>query len=110
EEKRARSVEEEFLKVIDLKTEKDVPKLRLNVDDNEFFTRFVISQPKSIDRKIKTTKDSHKRIQRAAQLAWDRIEAIVGPHKESARLDRLVEWVDFIKDGAQVILLTVPDH
>jgi hypothetical protein len=110
EKKRARSIEEEYLKTIDFRTEKDVPKLRLNVDDNEFFTNYVVSQPGNAKKTVKPTKDSHKRIACAARLASERVRAIIEHHKESAQLDRLSEWVDFIRDGAQVILLTVPDH
>ncbi|HEV2223213.1 MAG TPA: DUF262 domain-containing HNH endonuclease family protein [Candidatus Acidoferrales bacterium] len=110
DEKRAVSIEQEFLKTTDLETTETVPKLRLNVDDNEFFTRCIVSAPDSSDRKIEPTKDSHQRIKKAAEIAAQHIQGILEPYKEPARIARLLEWVKFVRDGAQVILLRVPDH
>ncbi len=107
---RARSIESDFLRTTDIETTQIVPKLRLNVDDNEFFTKFILAEPSSPDRGVKATKESHSRIQRASQIAAKHIEAILEPYKESARTARLLEWVKFIRQGAQVILLRVPDH
>jgi hypothetical protein len=108
--KRADSIEQEFLKTTDLETTETVPRLRLNVDDNEFFTKFIVSEPDSADRVIQPTKDSHQRIKKAAEIAAQHIQDILEPYKESARVPRLLEWVKFVRDGAQVILLRVPDH
>lgn len=107
---RAESIEQSYLKTTDLETTAVVPKLRLNVDDNEFFTKFIIASPDSPDRNIQPGKDSHKRITRAADLAAKHIESILDQYKDSARTSRLLEWVKFVNDGAQVIVLRVPDH
>ncbi len=109
--KRAGSIEQTFLKTTDLKTTDIVPKLRLNVDDNEFFTKSVLSCPDSPDRKIEPKKDSHKRIRKAAALAAEHVENILTPYrKESMKTDRLIEWVDFLQYGSEVIILKVPDR
>lgn len=107
---RAESIEQTFLKTTDLETTQIVPKLRLNVDDNEFFVKFVLSNPDSPDRKAKPSKDSHHRICKAVELAAKHLENILEPHKESAKTARLLEWVKFIQNGAQVVALKVPDH
>jgi hypothetical protein len=110
-EKRAVSIEHDYLFGLDPRTEQTIPKLRLNVDDNEFFTRSVLLRPGTPERTGSVrTKESHKKIAAAAQLAAKHVLAIIEPHKESVRADRLVDWLEFIKDGAQVISLTVPDH
>ena len=108
--KRAASIEQEFLKKTDLDTTDTLPRLRLNVDDNEFFTKTIVSSPDSPDRKTDPIKESHKRIKKAAEIAGHHLESILGPHKEPARITRLLELVKFLRDGAQIILLRVPDH
>jgi uncharacterized protein with ParB-like and HNH nuclease domain len=107
---RARIIETDFLKTTDLKTTQNVPRLRLNVDDNEFFTKFVLSSPNDPSRKISPTKESHKRIQHATQIAQKHVRDILEPHNEANKTARLFEWVRFIQHGAQVILPRVPDH
>src|ERR1019366_2956481 len=47
--KRAASIENEYLKTTDIETTETVPKLRLNVDDNEFFTKYITASPDSPD-------------------------------------------------------------
>jgi len=104
--KRKEHIENQFLRTTDLETTATVPKLKLNVDDNEFFTRYVIDG----DHSIQPSKESHKRIKRAAELAAEHIRSILAPHKDTVRIQRLLEWVRFIRDGAEVIALQVPDH
>ena len=104
---RSASIEQEFLKKIELETKDTVPRLRLNVDDHEFFTKYVVDG----EHATTPTRESHKRIAKAAQLAAEHIEAVVKSHlKDEAKAARLFEWVKFIKSGAQVILMKVPDH
>jgi Protein of unknown function DUF262/Protein of unknown function (DUF1524) len=108
--KRAASIENEYLKTTDIETTETVPKLRLNVDDNEFFTKYITASPDSPERKIEPKKDSHKRIASAAAIAAQHVQDILEPHKESAHTSRLLEWIRFMRDGAEVIVLRVPDH
>lgn len=109
---RARSIEQTFLTTTDLETTATVPKLRMNVDDNEFFTKYVAASPDSPDRKIQATKDSHRRIESAAKNAAKHVKAVLAPFasSEAAQTSRLLEWVKFIENGALVIVLRVPDH
>ena len=108
--KRAFTIESEYLKTTDLETTEEVPKVRLNVDDNEFFTRYVVCSPGSKDRRTaKPKKDSHERIKEACEIAAEHIRNILEPHKPQFHTQRLLEWVKFLKDGAQVIVLSVPD-
>ena len=55
-------------------------------------------------------KGFHKKIAKAAELARKHVQTIIAGHSESAKISRLVEWVQFIKDEAKIILLTVPAH
>ena len=110
EAQRSRGLEQKYLFEIDEETDDTVPKLTLNVDDHEYFQKRIVSEPTSADRKVKPTRRSHERIEAAADLAQKHIESIVSPYKKADRVQRLVNWVKFIREGAQVIVLTVPDH
>src|SRR5262249_35160665 len=75
----------------------------------EFFRSFVLPSPDSPQRSMQPTKDSHRKIVKACELAAQHIKDIIKPHKKENRVGVLLEWVKFIADGAQVILLSVPD-
>ena len=62
DKKRAGSIENDYLLTTDIETTEVVPKLQLNVDDREFFTKYIIATPNTKDRKIKPSKESHERI------------------------------------------------
>jgi len=108
--KRAGAIADVYLRTIDLKTTDTVPRLRLNVDDQEFFRKLVISDPDSAERKVAQTRQSHKRIAGAVDTARKYVLDFLKPYKETSHADRLIELVDFISEGAQVIALRVPDH
>jgi hypothetical protein len=104
---RANSIEQDFLKTTDFETTDTVPRLRLNVDDNEFFKRYIIEG----DHSVPTNLESHKRIKAACDLAAKHVALILEPHqKQTAKTATLQRWVKFIRDGAQVVVLRVPDH
>jgi uncharacterized protein with ParB-like and HNH nuclease domain len=94
----------------DIETTQIVPRLRLNVDDNEFFTKFILASPDDPDRKISPSKESHNRIQYAAELAKKHVNDIIQLYHDQAKTSRLLEWLKFVKQGTQIILLRVPDH
>jgi hypothetical protein len=105
--KRKDSIEHEFLKTTDLETTETVPKLSLNVDDNEFFRKHIIDG----DKNVAPSKESHKRIELAAKLAAEHIHGIIDPFKkDDLKVQRLLEWVKFLREGAEVVVLQVPDH
>lgn len=111
DKKRAESIEQDFLKTTDLETTETVPKLRLNVDDNVFFTKFITASPCTKERKTQPSKESHRRIKAAAELIAKLLQNILAAYgKDSTKISRLLEWVKFLRDGAQVIVLRVPDH
>ncbi|MGC1130193.1 MAG: DUF262 domain-containing HNH endonuclease family protein [Candidatus Acidiferrales bacterium] len=104
---RASSIEQDFLKMTDFETTETVPRLRLNVDDNEFFKSYVIDGDHSVLPKL----ESHKKIKTASDLAVKHVSVILEPHqKQTAKTATLQRWVKFIREGAQVVVLRVPDH
>jgi hypothetical protein len=107
---RATSLSNDYLLTTDLRTEEVVPRLTLNVDDSEYFVKRVLSLPESGDRYIQPMKRSHYKIDAAAKLAAQHIESVVTPYREDSRVGKLIDWVDFIRVNAKVILVKVPDH
>lgn len=100
----------EFLGTVDLDTRTEVPKLTLNIDDDEFFRKRVLSPPGSAARKMKAGPPSHQNIQNAARKAQEYVEAIIRQFTDSNRkVGALTRWVSFVRDAAQVIVLLVPD-
>ena len=60
--------------------------------------------------KMRITKQSHERINSAANLAPRHVEQIIAPYKEKDQVERLIEWVEFIRMHAKIILVRVPDQ
>jgi Protein of unknown function DUF262/Protein of unknown function (DUF1524) len=107
--KRVGSIEHDYLFSTDVETTATVSRLSLNVDDNEFFRSSVLSAPDSPEREVPPTKDSHRKIVGASKLAGQHVKNILKQHKRENHVAILLEWLKFIADGAQVILLRVPD-
>ena len=107
---RAREIQHEYLSNADLNTAKTVPKLRLNINDNDYFTKIVLSEPNSTDRDTTPQKDSHRKIGRAAALAKSHLEQLLNRVPDEDRLATLLGWLVFVRDQAEVIQLIVPDH
>jgi len=103
------SLENDFLFKIVRETREISPRLTLNVDDNEFFRKRILSRPGSPERTIQATKESHRRIENAANLANKHVQDILKPHSETNKVAHLNEWIRFMESVAQVILLKVPD-
>ncbi len=109
EDRRVTSIENDFLFKIDRDTNEIEPRLRLNVDDNEFFRQKILEKPDSTRREIQAQKPSHRRIEKAAELARNHIEDILQPHAKGNQVPVLNSWVKFLEHTAQIIVLKVPD-
>jgi len=101
------SIETEFLLTYDRVKKENVPKLTLNIDDNEYFRCRIVQ---SNQNGIKATKDSHRRIDFAAKKAEDKVQDIIKGLNERNAVDLLNDWLEFVDKKATVILLTVPDE
>lgn len=110
DESRAKSIEDSFLFQTDLKTTELVPRLSLNVDDDEFFRKRILSRPGTADRKLEQSRGSHELLVAAYNQAHQTISTFLQAYAEQHRVTRLIEWVEYIKHQALVIVLSVPDH
>jgi hypothetical protein len=105
------AIDDGFLTIADIEAREKVPKLTLNVDDNEYFKNKIISLPNSPERKsVQESKASHKRITFAAQKAHDIVQNITRDFKDRDANEVLKDLTKFIENKAHVILITVPDE
>ena len=75
---RSNDIELSYLVERDLRTQELNARLRLNEVDHDFFMKKILSKPSDASRDIRPTKESHLRIERAAQLAEEHVGRIVG--------------------------------
>jgi uncharacterized protein with ParB-like and HNH nuclease domain len=103
------NIESKYLLDIDPEQRKIVPRLTLNVQDNEFFRKRIILSPDDKGRKISPVHESHRRIDEAAKLIAKHVQDLIKPLKEKDRSNYLNRWVKFLDASAKVVVLKVPD-
>lgn len=107
EELLVKSLDGDFLNIIDRKKREVVPRIRLNVEDNEFFAALLARE---VEVPLpEPQRSSHERILDAYKLATRHVEAIVAGVAESDHGDFLNDWVTFLDEEATVVLLRVYD-
>ena len=105
EQEMARSIEIDFLYAFNRDTRVNDPKLRLNVDDNDYFIHRLVHP----DQPLKPTRPSHELLAEAFSKAECQIEKIVLGLDPKDHGDALNRWVSFLEYQATVILLRVPN-
>ena len=100
------AINNEFLTGIDRSRRVRIPKLSLNIDDNEYFEW--ITAGDSEREKPHTTKESHTLLQRAYDIAKNYVRKIVSTVDSHDHGDILNDWVSFVEQRALVVLLRVP--
>lgn len=105
EKELAESIDTDFLSVFNRHTRTRVPRLRLNVDDNDYFRlRLTAVSPSP-----QPTKPSHVLLNEAFNEAARQVKAIVVKLDVKDHGNALNRWIDFIEKRASVILLRVPN-
>lgn len=102
-----KSIEGDFLTIIDRKKREVVPRVRLNVEDNEFFAALLAREDNEPLPEPKRT--SHERVLGAYRLAVEHVQGIVATASKSDHGDFLNDWVTFLDETATVVLLRVYD-
>jgi hypothetical protein len=97
------SINNDFLSAVNRERRERVPRLTLNVDDNELFERIVTG-----DGGGEATRASHQRLIDARDEARAHVLRVVAALDEREHGDLLNRWVSFIEHRALVVLLRVP--
>ena len=110
----AESLDRDFLRNIDRDTEAVVPRIRLNLEDNDYFIRRVLLSPKDSGYKdslnVMPARSSNERLQDASNEAVQFIKEILATVPPTAHAETLLRWVNFIEKSAGVAVVTVPDE
>jgi hypothetical protein len=109
DERRAKGIEGDYLLKRNLRTQEMIPNLRLNRFDNDFFIKRILSHPRSEDRKVEPRRESHEKISAAAKEAARHVKDIISPHSEDRKAERLIDWVEYVRDSARVVWVTAAD-
>lgn len=106
---RADAIETGYLRDIDIDTEERVPRIRLNIEDHEFFVSHVLNRtdgsPSDLPVKMRA---SNKRLLKASQIIASFLNDICKQSKDESEL--LNKWVKFIREGASVVIVTAEDE
>lgn len=100
----AESINTEFLTYFNRSTRSRVPRLRLNIDDDNFFRQLVEGK----EPPDESSKASHMLLGEAFREAATQVKNIVADLDPKDHGNQLNRWVDFIEARASVILLRVP--
>jgi uncharacterized protein DUF262/uncharacterized protein DUF1524 len=101
----AESIDSEFLTVIDRTSRARVPRLRLNLDDNEYFR----ARLTAAEEVLTATKPSHLLLAAAFNIGREQVEKIVSGFDEKDHGDILNRWISFMETSALAVLLRVPN-
>lgn len=101
----ADSIESEFLTVIDRANRSWIPRLRLNLDDNDYFRAKITNATPAPE----PSKASHRLIDDAIQEAREQVKSIVSGFDAKDHGDVLNGWISFMESRALAVLLRVPN-
>ncbi len=108
EEKRASSIEQDFIFLIDPDSAEEVARLTLNADDNHYFYHQIILRPSNRPKDLKPKLTSHELLRGAYQTAYkyfSDLQSQVG----KGFPETLLEWRRYLLNCAKVLVLKVPD-
>ncbi len=88
DQKAIEKIQADYLSEYDIREKDNIPKLELNLQDNEFFKSFIIDSNK--DKEI--TKESHKRIKTAFELSEKKIKNLLSQNNNDINI--LYDWRD----------------
>jgi hypothetical protein len=107
---RADGIERGFLRDTDMDTEELVSRVRLNVEDHDFFVSYILATPSERKRAGRQLRASNQRLARASETIDKFLRDLLKSIKPESRSDYLQRWVNFIKDSASVVVVTAPDE
>ena len=104
---RANAIESQYLFFKELKTLKLVPKVKLNLIDNQFFLDKVLSNTSGETSLTEASKHSHSNIEDAVKLIKREINKIGDKGDPN---EGLISLIDFISERLKVIWVSVADE
>jgi hypothetical protein len=91
-----------------------VPRLKLNLEDNDFFVRRILPSPRDDDyaeaTNVPSARSSNGRLLTASGLAEKFIDGLLVTVAPTSHADLLLRWVSFIEKNAVVAVMIVTDE
>ena len=113
-EQSARSIDGEFLRTVDRRSEATVARLNLNLEDNEYFQRTILSSPLDADfstaSEIEPSRASNVRLKEASDQCDAFFKGGLERVPDHGRADYLLRWVEYLEHHVTVIVVRVPDE
>lgn len=97
----AEGINREFLTASSASMRELEPRIRLNLADNQFFEAMISR------KKATPSRHSHHLMLDAFEQAAAQVAKIVSAFEKKRHGDLLVGWLNFIRDSAQVVMLTI---
>jgi hypothetical protein len=106
----ANQYQSEYLIKYDPPSGQSRARIRLNVEDDQFFLNTILLPPKDRPSNAMSKFQSNERIKSAGLKAHEHVKNITAalPIKDKAK--RLYDWIEFLRDKALVVAITVPAH
>jgi hypothetical protein len=86
------------------------PRIRLNTEDDQYFKDVVLLPPDQRKADGASNYLSNDRIQTAAEKAHEHVRNITAALSPKDKPARLYEWIDYLREQALVVSITVPSH
>ncbi len=80
-----------------------IPRLTLNLDDNDFFKRLLEFGPYS--KELHPTRDSHDRLIEAFKTTMSWVNSLLSTVAETDAIELINNWTDYLENEAAVVLL-----
>ena len=96
----------EFLTTIDRERREEVPRLRLNLDDNDYFRARLTGAGSDLAE----TKPSHRLLDAAFREVREQVKNVVSSLDENDHGDELNRWIDFLEFRAVAVVLEAPNE
>ncbi len=110
----ARSIDGDFIRSIDRDTEAMRPRITLNLEDNEFFSRRVLIGPEDAEFEnrdgVAAARASNNQLIAASDLINSFIDQLLATFPQQSHAAYLLKWVDFIEKRTSVVVVAVPDE
>ena len=106
----AQQYQSDFLLKYDPPSSTYKPSIRLNVEDDQYFFDNILLPPDKRPAESASQYKSNARIKIAAEKARQHVRDITAALAVKDKANRLYEWVQFLKDNALVVSITVPAH
>lgn len=105
---RAQSIEADFLQKKDLRSQEIRPNLKLSMSDHDFFLKTILAKPDDPSRKTVPSRESHRKIIKAAELARDHVQSLLST---SARhTETILDTLEYFSKKVKIIWVVVPTY